>query len=740
VKPKHKKHATPAKTAGESAKSPSAPVVKNNDRAAAWSVCVFLAVIVFIVFGQTLQFPFVNYDDKTNIYDNAVVMHGVTSFGITSAFDLHNKDNWIPLTTLSHMLDCELFGLNAGDHHLTNVLLHTASAILLFLALRKMTSKLWRSAFVASVFAIHPLAVESVAWVSERKDTLSGLFFMLTLWMYADYVRHPKSAARYIAALFFYALGLMSKPMLVTLPFILLLLDYWPLHRFTAPAAARLIVEKIPFLLLSAAASAVTFLVQRKIGAVQTLAALPLPLRIENACVSYARYAGKLLWPRDLAALYPMPGHWSAPLVLFSVALLLAISVAAIALRQKYPFILTGWFWFVGMLVPVIGLVQVGKQSIADRYVYLPQIGFCLALTWLVASLSARLRDHALILGGLSSAALIALACGAYVQTSYWKNSEALWTHTLACTKDNALGHDFLANTLWQEGRAPDAIAEYQEALEEDPHNASARNDYGYALFQEGQLDNAILQYQEAIQDDPNKVTVYDNLGNALFQKGQLDDAIVQYRKGLQINPDDTSAYNNLGMALAQKGQWDDAITEFQEALKLNDDDAGTHNNLGMAWFQKGRLDDAISEYKTAISKNAAFAPAYYNLGNAYRGKRMGAEAVASYQSAIQLQPDFASAQIDLAWMLATWPDASIRNGAQAVALAQQVAKSYSDPQVLRTLAAAYAETGRYSDAIATGQKALAMANDIKNSGLAAAIQKEIQLYQASSPCRTTEE
>ena len=739
-----------------------------------FGVCIFLTVIIWIVYAQTRHYEFVNYDDNQFVFGNATVIHGLTLKGIASAFRAHGMDNWIPLATLSHMLDCQFYGLNAGAHHLTNVLLHVATTILLFLMLRQMTATLWRSAFVAALFAIHPLGVESVAWVTERKDILSGLFFMLTLWSYMCYVRQRSPFIWYSVTLLFAALGLMSKPMLVTLPFVLLLLDYWPLQRFLAGETfQKLFLEKIPSLLLSIAACIVTFVMQQKTGAVKNLATVPIPVRIENTFVSYARYLGKIFCPDNLAVLYPRHEQWPVLLVIFLAALFVVICIAAFALRKKFPYAFIGWFWFAGMLVPVIGLVQVGEQAMADRYVYLPQIGLYMLLAWLLADLTLQLPHRHLILGSLSAVIFVALICRAHAQVSYWQNSETLWAHTLACTSDNLIAHYNYGNALLQKGDVNDAINEYHEALKIDPQNAVARNNLGTALLQKGQTNNAIAEYLQAIQDDPGYILAHVNLGNQLLPKGQVDEAIAQYREALKIDPADPAALHNLGNALLQKGEVDEAITQYQEEIKINPDYALAYYNLGNARAQKGQMDSAIDEYQEALKLDPAYALAHANLGNTLYQKGRVDEALSQYQQALNIDPgdaavhnnlaaallqkgrvDEAAVQFEAAlkihpenvdyqnalahamWILAI--SAELQNGSNTVALAQEANQltSGANPVILRVLAAAYAQSGHFPEAMQTAQQALALARQQHITPLIAALQHDIVLYRAGSPIR----
>ena len=476
-------------------------------------ICIFLAVITLAVFGQTLWHEFVNYDDDMYVYENPVVQKGLTWEGLRWALTYGGIGHWHPLTWLSHMLDCEWYGLQAGGHHLTNVLLHGASAILLFLVLRRMTGFLWRSAFVAAVFAIHPLRAESVAWVAERKDVLGAFFFMLTLWAYTRYAQgvtgdacqvtgsgktiRPPFLSRftfhvsrfYWLALLFFALGLLSKNMLVTTPFVLLLLDYWPLQRFKVQGSKfkvqGLVAEKVPLFILTVGSCVATSLVPEKL---MTADKLPFGLRMENAVMSCVTYLWQMIYPSGLACLYPNPTNYF-PLwqVAGAVGLLLAISGAAWAFRRTYPWLVVGWLWYLGMMVPVIGLVQISYYAHADRYTYLPQIGMYLLLTWTAADLCAGWRHRRWVLGGLSTVILAALIFCAREQTSYWRNSELLWTHALACTSDNAIGQNNLANALLKTGKVDEAIAHFQTALKINPDYAEAHYDFGMRSLPKGQ-------------------------------------------------------------------------------------------------------------------------------------------------------------------------------------------------------------------------------------------------------------
>jgi tetratricopeptide (TPR) repeat protein len=704
--------------------------------------CLVLVAITWLVFGQTLGHDFVDFDDHVYVYENPSITRGLSVDGVIGAFTHAHARNWHPLTTISHMLDCQLFGLKAGGHHFTNVFLHSIGVVLLFLVLRQMTDRLWRSAFVASLFAIHPLHVESVAWISERKDVLSAVFFMLTLFAYVHYARAP-SVRRYLAVAFVFALGLMSKPMLVTLPFVLLLLDYWPLERFSgertrtaecptnvrglsnrtkvfgrAPESTRgvacaprtalsLLIEKIPLLALCAPSCAATLLAQSYgAGAIDQL---PFAWRLNNAAISYVAYIWQMFWPARLAAFYPHP-NGQLPLwqVLLAIAFLIAVSLLAIHWRKERRYIFTGWFWYVGMLVPVIGLVQVGEQARADRYTYLPQIGLYVLIVWGITDLMAPImmrnsasrrvatglrpvtrgsrgvrtdgpqgRDYKPFCAAIAAAIIIALSWGAFVQTSYWKNSEILWNHTLAITPDNDMAHNNLGYLFLRRGELDKAISHFETALKVRSSNASAHYNLGGALIE-------------------------NNLANALARKGLLGEAIGHYEKAAKLRPDYGDAYFNLGSVLFQQGRIDEAIVQWQKALATQPNDADFHTVLGNAFLKRGLQKDAIAEYEHAA----------------------------------RISSQDSLARNNLAWLLATSSDASIRDGNRAIELAEQAVQlsGGKDPTYLRTLAAACAESGRFAEAIAAAEQALRIAGTEGKSALANALRGEIALYELGLP------
>jgi len=712
----------------------------NESEAVGWrpvaGICAGLVALVFVVFGQTIHFHFLNFDDQDYIYDNPVVLKGLTAGGIGWAFTHAHADNWHPLTTILHMLDCQVYGLWAGGHHLTNVVLHSACAVLLFLMLLDMTRALWRGAFVAALFAIHPLRVESVAWVSELKDVLSGLFFMLTLWAYARYARGPRSRARYAAVVLCLALGLLSKPMLVTVPFVLLLLDYWPLGRLrTVSQLPGLLTEKLPLFALCVLSSIATIIAQRQ--AIAPDSKLALSSRLGNALVACVVYLEKLVWPSGLAALYPFPTNgpegWE---VIDAILILAALSAGAWLLRRKKPYLLGGWLWYLGMLAPVIGIVQVGPQAYADRYTYLPQIGLCIAATWAAADWAGERRARRAGLGAVALAILCALLVASWRQTTYWRDSETLWTHALECTENNWIAHGNLGLALYDTGRVDQAIAQYGDDLAINPADEKVHSNLGNALAREGRIGDALAEYREALRLNPDDAEARYNLGSTLCRQGRMDDGIAEYREALRINPAYAEAHGNLGTALLQERRIEEAISEYREAIRIDPGYADAHSNLGVALLQQGRTEEAIAEYREALRINPAYADAQCNLGLALCKDGQAGEGIARLDKAIQLQPANPVFQFKMAWLLATAPQPSLRNGARAVQLATQanLASGGADAGILHCLAAAYAQAGRFPDAVKAAQKALQLAGTGSNAALAGILPREIKLYEEGKP------
>ncbi len=691
------------------------------------SICLMLAMVTAAVYLPLRHFEFINFDDELFVTMNPHIRNGLTweavdwSFAAGLIHTDRNVDYWRPLSYLSHALDIEMFGFDPAGHHLMSLAIHVAATISLFLVLNLMTGALWRSAFVAALFALHPLHVESVAWIAERKDVLSGLLFFLTLGAYTRYSRRPFSVSRYLLVLGLFGLALMSKPVVVTLPFVLLLLDYWPLRRFAGSSAAdayyrsdlrsqfpiktalRLVFEKLPFFLLAMGSSIFAFRSQKAVGAALLLDQVSLPARMGNALVSYAVYILNLFWPVNLAIFYPYHIDLPAWQVAGAIVLLAGITILVLVAARRCPWLPVGWFWYLGMLLPVIGILQVGAQARADRYTYLSFIGLFLMITWTVGDLCPLWRYRKLVLGALMAMVLLILTVCTSVQIAYWRNSELLWIHTLACTSDNYIAHNNLGIALLQKGHVDEAIAQYQKALQINSNYAELHYNFGIALLQKGHVDEAIAQYQMALQLKPGYAEAHINLGIALLKTGKGDEAITHFQEALQIKPDNTEAHINLGIALLQKGHVDEAVVQFQTALQIKPDDATVHINLGNALLKKGNVDEAIVHYQKALEIKPGDTEACYNLGNALLQKGKVDEAIAHYQKALQINPDYAEACYNLG-------NALLQKGRVDEAMvhyqkALQIKPDYAEAHL--NLGMALLQKGQVDEAMVHYQKAL---------------------------------
>jgi Flp pilus assembly protein TadD len=544
---------------------------------------LLMAIAVAVAYWPVRQFGFVRFDDPTYVSENPHVLGGLSWSAVGWAFTSGYGANWHPITWMSHMLDVQLFGLDAGAHHSVNVVIHAANSMLLFLVLLQMTGAVWRSAFVAAAFALHPIHVESVAWVAERKDVLSTLFWTLSIWAYARYAVKPRRLT-YVLLLAAFALALMAKPMVVTLPFALLLLDVWPLGRFGSERPSErawpLVREKLPLFALSLASSCVTYLVQQHGGTVASGVRLPFAQRLANALVAYVAYLGKAIWPLKLAAYYPYPDSRSAGVVLGCGLLLAGASVAAALSIRRRPYIFVGWFWYMGTLVPAIGIVQVGTQAMADRYTYVPLVGIFMILAWGVPDLLRERPWSKVPIAVGACAALLGCAVAARLQVGYWESSMALWRHALAVTRDNYAAHTYYGNALSARGDLQGAIAEYSEAIRIRPSYPEAHNNLGPALAQTGRINDAIAEFHQAIRLRPNYADAHNNLGVALASQGKFDDAILEYAEALRLDPDHAKARTNLGLAFRALGRTADAVRELDQAVKLHPNDIEARNAL----------------------------------------------------------------------------------------------------------------------------------------------------------------
>ena len=538
-------------------------------------ICAILFLATFAVYFQVWHHEFILYDDPDYVTDNLHVRGGLTPEGVAWAFTTGHAGNWFPLTWMSHMVDCQIFGVDSGPQHLMNVLFHAFSALLLFAVLRRMTGAVWRSAFVAFLFSLHPLHVESVAWIAERKDVLSAFLWFLTIWAYLGYVKRP-GRGRYLMVMVVFSLGLMAKSMVVTLPIVLLLLDLWPLQRIGfggqplpngRGSVGRILLEKVPMLALSLGVAVVTYVVQRRGHAVMPLDLIPLSQRLANALVSYVAYVADMLWPARLAVFYPFPLHVPLWQPVAAGLAVLAVSILALRSIERRPYLAVGWFWYLVTLTPVIGLVQVGSQARADRYTYIPTVGLSIALAWGAAEF---VRSRPRLRTAMAAAAVAScLACAALTwrQTGFWQDTISLFRHSLSVTSGNFLGYNILGVALRDRGRLEEAITSYREALKIHP------------------------QFEEALV----------NLSRALSEQGRADEALTHVAAAAQIKPDDVEAQYNLGTELADRGRFAEAVEALQIAVRLKPDYAKAHANLGSALANLGRLDEAIAQFNEAL-------------------------------------------------------------------------------------------------------------------------------------------
>jgi tetratricopeptide (TPR) repeat protein len=576
----------------------SAPASSSKVGQARWPA-LLLFFVALALYWPVRNFDFLNFDDPDYVTANPHISRGLTPETLQWALTSGEAANWCPVTRISHLIDAQFFGLDPGWHHFINALLHALAAVLLFAFLHRATAALWPSVFVAFVFALHPLHTESVAWVSERKDVLSVFFCFLTLWAWVR--------SRRLLALVAFALGLMSKPMLVTLPFVLLLLDYWPLRR------GLRFREKVPFFALSAVAASATFLVQRDSGAVQTVAALPVGLRIENALVTYITYIAKTFWPSGLAVFYPYPATlplWRAALALLALA---AVSVLVWRTRRTRPWLAVGWFWFLGTLVPVIGLIQVGAQARADRYMYIPSVGLTIMLAWTVPELPMPRN----VLRALAVIACLALAAATWAQLQYWHDSEAIFRHAIDVTGENYLAeHNLGVALLTQPARLSEALPHLTTAVRLQPNSAKARTDLGNALSHlPDRLPEAISQLEAAVRLDPNSSVPHTDLGSALWSAGRTAEAITEFQAALRIDPAYPVARDNLNAALASDPTRPaNAIAYYESILRAHPGNAEAHNNLGVMLASIGRHSEALEHFRAAVRLKPDYEDALYNL------------------------------------------------------------------------------------------------------------------------------
>ncbi len=717
-------------------------------------ISLALVLVTFVVFYQVYSFNFINYDDNVYVYENPHVRAGITPESVKWAFSSTYANFWHPLTWLSHMLDWQLFGANPAGHHLTALFFHIANTLLLFIVLKQMTEAPWRSAFVAALFALHPLHVESVAWVTERKDVLSTFFWLLTMWAYVGYVNRPK-AVNYLMVILFFVLGMMAKPMLVTLPFVLLLLDYWPLGRLPyndtksntdksntdkglrLRTISRLVLEKAPLFILSAVSCIIVLITQRAGGSVMSTAVLPVKLRIANALISYVIYIEKMFWPSRLAVFYP---YFPSKLTVWSGAapllLLLAMTGLVLWLAKRHRHMVTGWFWYLGTLVPVIGLVQVGEYAFADRFTYITLTGLFVIVAWGAPDLLAKFRYKQILLTVSGLLIISALSVCTWFQLRHWRNNETLFRHTLEVTENNYLAHLNLAEFLSEQYRFDEAEEQLKKFIRITPDDPKVLNAFAAILVRQGRLDEAVEYFTEALRIVPDDIKIRLNLGLTLIDSGRFQDAAKEYEKILLLDPNNAAARNGIGIALLRQGKLDEAVECFTDALRIKPDFAGAHNNLGCALSLQGNLNQAVVHFNEALRLDPNYAAAHYELGRVLA--RMGKinQAIGHVEAAVRLKPDWDEPLNILAWYFAVSRDTEIYNPDEAVRLALRACELTDNqrPDFLDTLAVAYAAKGDFGKAVQTIEKALALCQSPQQQRLKKELENRLLLFKAGKP------
>lgn len=757
-----------------------------------WIGALGLAILAFLCFSPALGFDFINYDDPEYFANNPHVLGGLTKANIAWAFQTETLASRYPVTWLSFMLDADLFGKRPLGPHLTNLLLHTANVVLVFLLLRSWTGKFWRSLCVAALFAVHPLRVEPVVWISERKGLLSAFFSLLVLWTYGRAVAAVRArsapAARIPAvwtnhhfwfAVFGCLLAIMAKPIAVTLPCVLLLLDFWPMRRIelthralAVRQAAALVFEKFPFFLLTLLGCAITLVTHQHSGAVVAMTEHSVGARVSTAIIGYATYLAKAVWPATLAIPYPMPKQWPAEQVIMSAVALTLIVAVVLWLGRKRPLLWFGWLWYLGLLVPVIGLVRWGDQAMADRFTYLPLLGVLLAVVWSGGEILARfgVSGRMQVLAGLLI--VVAYASRTLDQLRYWRNSEVLFRHSLAVTQDNYVALSNLGSALDDAGKSDEAMPLFLEALRIGPHDPDAYYNMGTALMKLGRLEEAIESFRAAIRFKPGFTRAHSNLGASLLRLGRFDEAKLSFVEAVRLEPDDAEtlfnlatvlinqaeipaaitnlvlavklkpdyaqAHANLGVALMRLGNAELGLKHFAEAARLDPKNPEAHFNLGLAWLDQNRPADAERSFRCALELQPHNPKILLRLGMALVRQKQWSQATVSYREALQVSTDQIEVISELAWLLATCPEAGFRNATEALALAQRAAEltQQGHPGVLLSLAAAQAEAGRFEEATASALQAQSLARSAGQVALGERAERMLKAFAQRVPYR----
>ncbi|MDO8722040.1 MAG: tetratricopeptide repeat protein [Syntrophales bacterium] len=617
-------------------------------------ICLLLVIVTLTAYWAVQSYDFVTFDDPVYVTENHHVQSGLTRNNLTWALLSTDAGFWHPLTWMSFFIDFDLYGLNPGGYHWTNLLWHIANTLLVFLVFTCMTAKIWQSAVAALLFALHPLHVESVAWISARKDVLSTFFWLLTMLIYIEYAAHG-GKRRYALTMLAFICGLMAKPMLVTLPFVLLLVDYWPLGRYPEHFSSdhhrvmRLMMEKVPFIILGIASIILTFFAERQVGAIKSLDTFPWDIRLANGLISYTGYLGKMLWPSGLSVFYPHPGMWPFGLVILSTSLLGFISLLVFKLRKNYPYLIVGWLWYLMVLVPVIGIIQVGLHASADRYTYVSALGIFLMGVWGVADILDKCRCPKMFATVIVTAMTLLLIILTRQQASYWQNSVTLYRRAIAVTTNNYVALNNLGAALISSGQPAEALTAINAAVRLKPGFAQAYNNMGIAYRLSGQYEAAVKSFLRAIEIKKDFADGHNNLGHTYFYMGNVDAAIREYRTALELHPQqEVRVHINLGRALARQNNLPEAMSEYRKALALTPDSAEAHNVLGMLLAQQGKYREAMEHYVKALESKPDFADVYNNMGIilAVFGKHQEAEI--QYKTALRIRPGYKEAEKNL--------------------------------------------------------------------------------------------
>ena len=716
-----------------------------------------LVAVTLAIYWPATRFEFTNFDDPDYVSDNRMVQAGLTWTSIKWALTSTKSSLWLPVTRLTHLAAWEVFGANSGGHHLVNIVIHAINALLAFLVVERMTGAVARSAFVAALFAWHPLRVESVAWVAELKDVLAVSFWFLTMLCYLRFIKTRRMVDR-LLLIGTYALGLMCKPMLVTLPFALLLIDVWPLNRLRFPAlfgrardagtptgpASRpdspsgitwrqAVVEKLPLFVMALAFCAVTLLTATK-----SVAPVPSTYRIANAFVSYARYLGKTIYPVDLAVLYPLPGKWPSWQVMMAFGLVMVLSAVAVAMARKRPYVFSGWFWFVGILVPVIGLVQAGPQAMADRFTYLPSLGLTMVAVWAIAGIVPHLpfgRSGAAALGGVVA---VLYLVATHQQLSHWRNTITLFEHTLANTSNNYIAHYNLAEAMSAKGMLTESIPHYEECIRISRNSEDAWNNLGVVYARLGQRDKATEHYLEAMRLNPQYAAAHFNYGLIHYFQQRMDDALAKFNETLRLSPGHFQAWCWIGRVYVEQGRLDEARQSFLRSLEFNPQYHEAHYELGVLLMNQGETTAAIQHLQKVRQLQPDYTAVYGKLGLALASSRQPAEAITEYRRALSLEPDSVESLNNLAWLLATDPNPSVRNGTEAIRLASRACEVTSNqiPYLIGTLAAAFAEASRFEEASRSARLAADVATRLGQTNIAEKNLELQKLFEQRKPFR----